>query len=156
MNEDDILEINHLSSSASFRISLESIRNGEHGLNEARRKLLQRVPETGDWALYPRDSISIKDLAYISAKVRHEFALLRGKRKDILFHGSAGRCDLGEELIDLLRTRKYRLVAHTHPDYDRIVPSEKDRAFLKYINQDSSIIVSYITGEQETFYQGMF
>ena len=118
MNEDDILEVNYVSSSASFRISLESIRNGEHGLNEARRKLLQRVPETGDWALYPRDSISIKDLAYISAKVRHEFALLRGKRKDILFHGSAGRCDLGGELIDLLRTRKYRLVAHTHPDYD--------------------------------------
>ena len=70
-----------------------------------------------DWAAYKKDSISIKDLAYLSAATKHEFALLRGKRNDLLFHGVERHCNFEDELIELLKEGKYKLIAHTHPDF---------------------------------------
>lgn len=80
-------EANILSSSESTRISLEAIRKGEAGLNERRRKLLESVPCSNDWAALELDSVTIKDIAYLSAITKYEFALLRGKSRDIILHG---------------------------------------------------------------------
>ena len=109
-----------LSSSASTRKSLEAIRNGDAGLNERRTAILARVPNSNDWAAFEYESVKVKDLAYLSAATHHEFALLRGKTKDIVFHGIERHCEFNEELLTLLKTKKLRLVAHTHPDYDTI------------------------------------
>ncbi len=145
-----------LSSSASTRISLEAIRNGDAGLNEKRKRMLARVPFPNDWATFEKDTISIKDIAYLSAATHHEFALLRGRTKDIIVHGVERHCHFNEELLDLLQTKKLRLVAHTHPDYGEIKPSADDRKFLKHIHQTSSIIVSYITGIECEFTSDFF
>lgn len=145
-----------LSSSESIRVSLAAIKNGEAGLNQHRMKLLYRVPNSNDWAALKRDSITIKDIAYLSAATHDEFALLRGKSKDILFHGEKEHCYFNDELMDLLKNKKMRLVVHSHPDYNDIKPSSDDRAFLKSINQKESLIVSYITGEVSSFTSNMF
>lgn len=42
-----------LQSAQSMRVSLESIRRGEGGLDAHRTIMLQRVPEPGDWAKFP-------------------------------------------------------------------------------------------------------
>ena len=73
-----------LSSTRSTQTSLEAVRSGKAGLNPHRQRMLERVPEQGDWARFDLDSIELKDLAYLSAKSGDEFALLRGKREDIL------------------------------------------------------------------------
>lgn len=145
-----------LSSAASMKISLEAIRNGEAGLTERRKKLLDRVPNSDDWAAFPKDSVSVKDIAYLSAATHHEFALLRGKAKDIIFHGIEMHCNFNEELLELLKARKLRLIAHTHPDFGRIEPSPDDREFLKYIGQKESLIISYITGVEMQFSANIF
>ena len=145
-----------LSSSASTQKSLEAIRNGDAGLNERRTSILARVPDSNDWAAFEHESIKIKDLAYLSAATHHEFALLRGKTKDIVFHGIERHCEFNEELLTLLKTKKLRLVAHTHPDYGFIEPSADDRDFLKYIGQRKSFIVSYITGYEMEFTSNIF
>lgn len=145
-----------LSSTSSTRTSLEAIRNGEAGLNEHRKRLLERVPNPEDWAAFQRDSISNKDIAYLSAATHHEFALLRGKTKDIIVHGVERHCNFDEDILELLKIGKLRLVAHTHPDFGAIEPSEDDRAFLKYISQKSSVIVSYITGMEIQFSANLF
>lgn len=145
-----------LSSSSSMKISLEAIRNGEAGLNERRKKLLNRVPCPDDWSAFPKDSVSIKDIAYLSATTGHEFALLRGKSKDIIVHGVERHCNFSEEMLDLLKTKKLRLIAHTHPDYGITTPSQDDREFLRHIKQKSSIIISYITGNELQFSANMF
>lgn len=145
-----------LSSTASTRTSLEAIRHGEAGLNEKRKSILARVPCSGDWATFERDMISIRDIAYLSAATQHEFALLRGKARDIILHGVERHCNFDEELLDLLQTKKLRLIAHTHSDYGAIEPSVDDREFLKHINQKSSIIVSYITGVELEFSANLF
>ncbi len=145
-----------LSSTASTRKSLEAIRKGEAGLNEKRKKLLERVPKSNDWATFEKDAISIKDIAYLSAATEHEFALLRGKTRDILFHGEERHCFFDEEIIVLLKTNKLRLIAHTHLDYGSVIPSADDREFLKSINQKTSTIISYITGEEVAFCANLF
>lgn len=150
----EILKI--LSSTASMQISLEAIRNGDAGLNDRRTSILARVPNSQDWAAFEYESIQIKDLAYLSAATHHEFALLRGKSKDIVFHGIERHCEFNEELLTLLKTKNLRLVAHTHPDYGPIEPSADDRDFLRYIGQKKSIIISYITGYQMEFTSNLF
>lgn len=145
-----------LSSASSTKTSLEAIRNGDAGLNDRRKGLLSRVPNSNDWAAFERESITVKDIAYLSAATHHEFALLRGKTKDILFHGVERHCNFNDELLELLKTKKLRLIAHTHPDYGEIEPSPDDRAFLKYIEQQESIIISYITGFEKHFSANLF
>ena len=140
-----------LESSHSMQISLEAIRLGEAGLTERRSKMLVRVPEIGDFATFPREEVSIKDLAYLSAFMQHEFALLRGKNKDILFHGGSRECAFPDELEQLLVRKNLRLVAHSHPDYGIITPSKADKLFLKKIDQEESVIVSWITGRNQTY-----
>ena len=145
-----------LSSTASTRKSLEAIRNGDAGLSEKRRKILERVPNSNDWAAFGKDTVTIKDIAYLSAATKQEFALLGGKSKDIVFHGEERHCYFDEELIGLLKTGKLRLIAHTHPDYGSVIPSADDREFLKSINQKASTIISYITGEEVSFSANLF
>lgn len=145
-----------LSSGESIRVSLAAIKNGDAGLNQHRAKLLYRVPNSNDWAALKKDSVTVKDIAYLSAATHHEFALLRGKSKDILFHGDRAHCYFDDELMDLLKSKKLRLVVHSHPDYNDIKPSADDRAFLRSINQKESLIVSYITGEISSFTSNMF
>jgi len=145
-----------LSSSATMHKSLEAIRKGVAGLNERRKSILARVPNPNDWATFEYESVQIKDIAYLSAATSHEFALLRGKAKDIVFHGVERHCKFTDELLVLLKSKKLRLVAHTHPDYGDIEPSEDDREFLRYIEQKRSIIISYITGCQLEFTDNIF
>lgn len=78
------------------------------------------------------------------------------KTKDIVFYGIERHCDFTEELLELLKTRKLRLIAHTHPDYGTIKPSQDDRLFLQYVGQKESIIISYITGVEQIFYANLF
>lgn len=150
--KDTILLSSPLSSNLSMRISLEAIRRGEAGLNAHRKSILSRIPDSNDWAAFSRDSIEINDLAYLSAATGDEFALLRGKNNDIIFHGTHYHCEIKDDLLDFLKTGKLRLIAHSHPDYDQIIPSKDDRDFLTCINQDKSIIISYKTGKTMEFY----
>lgn len=152
----DVNGFQKLSSSESTRISLEAVRLGEAGLNHHRQNLLNRVPNQNDWVALRRENVTVKDIAYLSAATHDEFALLRGKSRDILFHGEKEHCYFDEELIDLLKCKKLRLVVHSHPDYNKIKPSFDDREFLRCINQRDSLIVSYITGDVKKFTKSVF
>ena len=90
-------------------------------------------------------------MAYLAAKTGDEFALLRGKTNDIVFHGVKYHCHIEGTLLELLKAKNLRLVAHTHPDYGEIYPSNDDRVFLKYIGQKTSKIISSITGIEQVF-----
>lgn len=146
----------HLSSAASTRISLKAVYDGEAGLNEKRKQLLMRVPNSNDWAEFAFESITTKDIAYLSAATHHEFALLRSKKQDVLFHGTDYHCDITDDMIELLKQGKLYLIAHTHPDYGIVKPSANDRKFLQRIGQKKSLIVSYITGEEREFSSDRF
>ncbi len=146
-----------LASEESTRISLECIRNHQAGLNQHRLSMLNRVPDRESWCSFKLNVVEYSDLAYLSAATGDEFALLRGKNEDILYHGTKYHCPLekSDTLMGLLLTNKLSLEVHTHPDRGRIIPSADDRSFLRYIGQKSSKIISSYTGKIMVFHANL-
>lgn len=140
-----------LSSTKSLKISLENVKYGRDGLNEHRAKLLKRVPETNDWAKFPYGSLTMKDIAFLTAKTGDEFAILRGKKEDILFHGSKYHCNFEGVLYEMLISRKLFIYGHSHPAEIIPIPSRDDRKTLQLINQKKSRLISSITGNEVEF-----
>ncbi len=147
-----------LASEESTRISLQFIREHKDGLNQHRLSLLNRVPEQERWSVFSLNSIEDKDLAYLSAATGDEFALLRGKNQDILYHGTPAHCHIEKDelLMNLLEGHKICLECHSHPDYGMIFPSQDDRDFIASFGQKTSRIVSSYTGKVITFHANRF
>ena len=140
-----------LSSTQSLRVSLENVMKGTSGLNEHRLSLLNRVPKTNDWARFNKDSLSMKDLAFLTAKTGDEFAILRGKKEDILFHGSKYHCDFEGVLYEMLVKNKLEIYGHSHPIELIPIPSRDDRKTLQLLGQKKSRLISAITGKEVEF-----
>ena len=145
-----------LDSSKSTHISLQAIREGNAGLNAHRQSMLDRVPEIGDFASFRYESLELMDLAYLTAMTGHEFAILRGKDVDILFHGDVRHCEFPETLVDMLMVHKLEILGHSHPGEDEPIPSGGDREALKKIGQKRSFVVSGRTGKMREFGPDVF
>lgn len=144
--EEEIIEGLILSSTSSTKVSLDAIRSGKAGLDAHRQIMLFRVPNSGDWGRFEHGSLELKDLAYLTAKTGHEFAILRGKKEDILFHGTKKNCTFNGIIQEMMLNHKLELVGHSHPGEDDPVASSDDRAVLRLINQNSSFVISGRTG----------
>ena len=145
-----------LDSLHSTQISLSSIMDGSGGLSARRQIMLDRVPEIGDSAVFKHKTLELIDLAYLTAKTGHEFAILRGKDTDILFHGDSTHCEIQETLAVMLKAHKLELVGHSHPGEDDPIPSSTDRATLKIIGQKKSFVISGRSGRIVEFGQSLF
>ena len=82
MGKQDDEPLTILSSSASIQKSLEAIRNGDAGLNDRRKAILARTPYSNDWAAFEHESITIKDLAYLSAATHPDFDSIKPSADD--------------------------------------------------------------------------
>lgn len=98
----------------------------------------------------------MKDLAYLTAKTGDEFAILRGKTEDILFHGQSSRCAFDDVLVKLLFNKHLYIYGHSHPGEDIPVPSPQDRETLKKLGQTDSKLISARTGLEITFTWDLF
>ena len=145
-----------LSSTQSMRKSLESIASGSGGLDAHRESMLSRVPAVSDWARFPLGHLEMKDLAYLTAKTGHEFAILRGKREDILFHGDTRRCTFDGVLVDMLMSGKLGIYGHSHPGEEIPVASPEDRVTLRLIGQHESRLISGYSGREIVFSDNPF
>lgn len=143
------------SSTESYKKSLKSIVSGKAGLDKRRTNILNRVPETGDFVELERDTISDRDMAYLSAAAGHEFALFRGKHSDILIHGDHKSCNpQSKDLEDQLLSGKYEWVSHTHVS-GSLMPSQGDRDTLILLHQKESLIIG-VDGSVRKFSQSVF
>lgn len=145
-----------LSSTKSIEISLEQVRKGKAGLNKHREAILARVPGSGNWAFFPKGSISMKDIAFLTAKTGDEFAILTGKKEDILFHGVRNHCIFTDELSNLLIRGQYKIYGHSHPGERFPMASQDDRKTLKLIGQKKSRLISAVTGREIEFTDSAF
>lgn len=128
-------------SSKSLAKSLDGIREGKAGLSEARKNILEKVAISGSHNRFEKGKISVRDLAYLSAATGHEFSLFRGKKEDILVHGTDRHCFVSPELTDEIVKRGYEWIAHSHVDRGPLVASADDRKTLKKLGQKKSIII---------------
>ena len=67
------------------------------------------------------------------------------------FVGSIGDDGYADKIQNVLKEHKISLECHSHPDYDKIIPSQDDRDFIARFGQKSSRIVSSYTGKVITF-----
>ena len=143
--EDDSLT---LSSSHSTEVSLMSLRAKKAGLDAKRKGLLERVPDERQWSVFEYESLEMTDLAYLTAATGHEFAILRGKREDVLYHGTSTDCAC-EKYCDLktaLESHKYEIYGHSHPGEPYPIVSSDDRRVLRVLGQKKSKLISGMTG----------
>ena len=149
------LKIEMAGNTKSYKRSLMDIASGKAGLNKKRQNILNRLPEAGAFFRYPKDTLSIRDLAYLSAATDDEFALFRSKSEDIIIRGTDRSCDVAGELGEEIVSKKYEWVAHSHTDKGQLVASIADRETLKRLGQKKSVIVG-VDGEECEFYQSPF
>lgn len=149
--EDDLLI---LSSSHSTEISLRAVKNGKAGLDGKRKGLLGRVPNPGDWEKFDYETLEMMDLAYLTAATGDEFAILRGKHEDILYHGSNLRCKFeDDDVLKLaLERHKYEIYGHSHPAEPIPRASLDDKRVLRLLDQERSLLISGMTGICIEFY----
>lgn len=149
------LKISSPGSTKSYKRSLLDIRNGKAGLDKRRQNILNRMPHTGDFLKLERDSISVRDLAYLSAATSNEFTLFRGKEHDIIVRGNSMECNIEEDLSEEIIKKHFKWIAHSHVDGGPLMASVEDRKTLHKLNQAESIIVG-IDGEEIVFGQSLF
>jgi len=118
--------------------------------------MLERVPNPGDWAEFSYGHLQMKDLAYLTAKTGHEFAILRGRKTDILFHGESLRCAFDDALVEMLLKKRLIIYGHSHPGEEIPLPSPQDRSTLVKIGQSKSKLISAMTGQEITYSSDMF
>lgn len=145
-----------LASMESMQISLASVREGTAGLNKHRKKLLEKVPNSGDWIKILSGNTTLRDIAFLTAKTGDEFAILTGKKYDILYHGCKNHCVFDDELCDLLIKGQLRIYGHSHPGEWFPMPSHDDRETLRFIGQKRSRLVSAVTGREIEFTDNVF
>lgn len=128
-------------STKSFKRSLKSIQENKAGLDKRRSNILKHLPSEGDVYRLKKDSITERDLAYLSAAAKVEFALFRSKHEDILIRGNASACNITGDIADEILSKKYEWVAHTHVDRGTLAPSPDDKETLRMLGQEKSTIV---------------
>ena len=149
------LNISSPGSTKSYKRSLKDISEGKAGLDQRRTNILNTLSNNGDYHRYKKNTISTRDLAYLSAAADVEFALFRSKNEDILVRGTSRDCniagDLGNEIIE----HGYEWVAHSHVDRGILTPSPEDRETLRRLKQRESILVG-IDGREVKYDDSMF
>lgn len=146
-----------IDSPKSFRKSLEYIGAGKAGLDSKRTSIANKIPNSGDYCYLPVNTISDRDMAYLSAYFGHELSLFRSKTHDVLLHGTVDKTRAPTLSLDKeLCSGKYKWVSHTHVVKADLVPSPEDRQTLKKLNQKKNRLISGIDGSYTDFTQNMF
>ena len=97
-----------------LKVLIEALQQNEIGLNDYRRKMLDRTPEPNDWAAFTY-RIEPEELIWAAAATGDSFALLRGEDIDVLLHGQNDSCNVSGLLLDMLGRQKLHLVAKCCP-----------------------------------------
>lgn len=146
-----------IASPKSFRKSLEYIGAGKAGLDSKRTSIANKIPNTGDYCYLPVNTISDRDMAYLSAYFGHELSLFRSKTHDVLLHGTVDKTRAPTLALDKeLCSGKYKWVSHTHVVKAKLSPSLEDRQTLRKLNQKLSRLISGVDGTCMDFTQNMF
>ena len=90
----------------------------------------------------------------MTAATGHEFAILRSKHEDVLYHGTSINCPFEEddELRPALYGHKYEIYAHSHPGEPEPRESLDDKRVLRLLGQKKSLLISGMTGRSIEFY----
>lgn len=127
---------------SQYREYLQSLKDGKVTLRREQKKLLEQVPEVGNWTKLRKKQVSVKDLAALTASTGHEFAVFTGKSSKILIHGTSKSWHIPHDAWEVIKSNQYEWTAHSHPTMTKITVSPEDRETLKLFTwQEKSTII---------------
>ena len=121
-------------------------------LSGKQQKLLSHLKVYNDRIIIDKRSVSMKDLAAITAHENVEFAMFTKNNKRLIIRGGRNDVDVNENKMKELARQGYKWSGHTHPvtNPKELLPSEGDRAVLKASGKKRSAVYSS-TGRKYIF-----
>lgn len=144
---------------SQYQEYLKSLKDGKVTLRSNQKKILDMIPQKGDWAEVRKKQIDTKDLAALTAATGHEFALFTGKNSKIIMHGSSVTWHIPKDAWDIINENKYEWTSHSHPTVTNLKASSSDIDTLERFTwqEKSSIIdlrgnvIEFTADKQEWF-----
>ena len=139
------------SEQSQYRDYLKSLKDGKVTLRSEQKKILDKVPEVGNWVELRKKQIDVKDLAAFTVATGHEFAIFTGKTSKILVHGTSTKWHIPHKAWEIIKENQYEWTAHSHPTFTKVMASQEDRDTLNLFTwQEKSTIID-LKGEVAEF-----
>lgn len=121
-------------------------------LSKKQQKLLTKLQKYDEKVVVSKRSVSMKDLAALTAHEGVEFAMFTRKGKRLIIRGGRNDVNIDDEKMKKLAQLGYRWSGHTHPvtNLHELVPSPGDRNVLRASGKNLSVIYSS-TGRKYVF-----
>lgn len=87
-------------------------------LNNRQKEILKKLPQYDSRALVPKKSVSMTDLAALTAKTGDEYAMFTKENNRLIIRGNAISVNINEEQAKILAAQGYKWSGHTHPGTD--------------------------------------
>ena len=116
------------------------------GINTRQSNILDHLRNYDSEYLVKKKSVSMTDLAALTAETGDEFALFTCKGERLIIRGDSNSVNVTYEKALELRERGYRWSGHTHPGNDDFVlfPSAGDIEILRAFGQEQSVIFNSV------------
>lgn len=111
-------------------------------LNNRQQQLLEQLPAYNSRVIVSKKSVSMADLAALTASTGDEFAMFTRRSERLIIRGNAVRVNVDLEQAQELAANGYRWSGHTHPGTDMscLLASPGDLAILNCFSQDRTTI----------------
>jgi len=111
-------------------------------LNYRQNELLKMLPSYDNAVVVPKNTVSMFDLAALTAKTGVEFSMFTKGSERLIIRGDSRSVNVDVAMARQLAEKGYRWSGHTHPGVDDLVkiPSSGDIAVLRAFNQKESVI----------------
>ena len=111
-------------------------------LNNRQQSLLDRLPDYDDRVTVPKSSVSMSDLAALTAETGVEFAMFTQQSDRLIIRGNEKHVNISPEKARELNAEGWRWSGHTHPGITDLglTASDGDHAILNEFTQTRSVI----------------
>jgi hypothetical protein len=142
-----------------YREYLGLLKDGKVTLRSEQQKILDKIPNKGDWAEVRKKQVKTKDLAALTAATGHEFAIFTGSNTKIIVHGTSTSWHIPHEAWKIIEENQYEWTSHSHPTIRNLQASDPDRRTLELFTwqKESDIIdlqaniITFTASEQDWF-----
>ena len=137
-DDNDIIKINNRNSYIGRPTAIYTL---GVNLNMRQQKILDALPQYDSHLIIRKESISMSDLAALTAKTGVEFAMFTRGSERLIIRGSQRNVNVNLERAKQLAEEGYKFSGHTHPggDYNCLIASGSDYEILKAFNQKQSV-----------------
>ena len=111
-------------------------------LNNRQKKILNRLPQYDSRAIVSKKSVSMTDLAALTAKTGDEFAMFTKGESRLIIRGNSVKVNINTEQAKELAEQGYKWSGHTHPrvDFFCLEASDGDLEIFQCFSQNSIVI----------------